>query len=295
MDNFNNIITEICEEKGIKLNIVSDGWVKILEKDNKIRYINQFYFDNNKSATARILDEKYSLYETLKFWSIPVAEHHLLYAHTPKEEVLDLFHKYNNSVVIKTNTGSRGIGVYWAKTEEELQEKMDTLFKNNYSISLSPCYDITMEYRTILLNGEAELIYGKIRPIVTGDGKTSIKDLLIKFNPHYFKDKEDLPKDILPKGKEYVYNWQFNLSRGASSTMDIPKEKKEKLKKIAKMVYDKLNIAFCSIDIIEVKGKYMVLEINSGIAINKFTYQHADGHKIAKRIYGKAIDSLFNE
>lgn len=294
MENFNDIITEACHKRGIKIDIVSDGWVKILQKDGKTRFITQFYFDNNQSATARILDEKYALYETLKYFNLPVAKHHLLYASTPKEEILKLFHEYDNSVVIKPNTGSRGKGVYWIQNEEDLFNKMNILFQNNYSISLCPCYDIDMEYRVIILNGNPELIYGKIRPIVTGDGKSTIKDLLINFNSHYFKNKS-LPNDILPKNEKYAYNWKFNLSNGAISTLDIPSDKKEKLIKIAKMVYDKLNIAFCSIDIIETKGDFMVLEINSGIAIDKFTYQHENGKEIALEVYGKAIDALFNE
>ncbi len=293
MENFNDIITEACQKRGIKIDIVSDGWVKILQKDGKTRFISQFYFDNNRCGVARILDEKYALYETLKYFNIPVAKHHLLYASTPKEDVLKLFHKYNDNVVVKPNIGSQGRGVYNAQNEEELFTKMDELFANNPSISLCPCYDIDMEYRVIILNGNPELIYGKIKPIVTGDGQKTIKELLLDFNNHYFIDK-DLPNDILPKGEKYVYNWKFNLSRGAISTLDIPESKKAKLKDIAKMVYDKLNIAFCSIDIIETKGEFMVLEINSGIAIDKFTYQHENGRKIALDVYGKAIDALFN-
>ena len=295
MDNFKNIIKEICQEKNIKLTILSDGWVKVLEKDGKTRYLNQFYFDNNSSAIAHILDDKYALYDTLNYFHLPVITHHILYQNTPFKEILNLFHKYQDNIVLKPNTGSRGNGVYHITKEDYLKEKLSLLLKSNYSLSLCPCYDIKMEYRVIALNGKPELIYGKIRPIVTGDGTKTIKELLINFNKSYFRKIKNLPNDILPKGKKYIYDWKFNLSKGAMSTLDIPEETKEILTKIVHDVYTKLPINFCSIDIIETTHEFKILEINSGTTIDKFTYQHEDGKKIALNVYGKAIDSLFND
>ena len=54
--------------------------------------------------------------------------------------------------------------------------------------SICPFYDITNEYRAIILNGNIELIYKKELPVVYGNGKESIKD----FGMYFFQKKNML-------------------------------------------------------------------------------------------------------
>lgn len=289
------VIKSICEEKNIEFNLVSKDWIMVLKKDNKVKCISGYKFGLNNHSTGIICDDKYALYDTLKLLNIPIIEHKLVYKNYDKKEILDFFNKYNNDLVIKSNSGTCGSNIYHVITKEDLFKYMDLLFLNHSSISLCPFYKIKNEYRSIILNDNIELFYGKKRPIVHGDGKKSIKELLCEFNYNYFSKIEDSNLDkILEKDKEYMYTWQHNLSRGAIPFEEIDNNLKEKIQTLAKKTASLLDLKFASIDIIELESnEILILEINSGVMIDNYAHYMKNGEKTCKEIYSKAIDSMF--
>ena len=295
MNYVQEIIKEICEEKNIEFNLVSKDWIMILKKDDKIRSISGYKFCLNNHSSGIICDDKYALYDTLKLLNIPVAEHKIVFRGYNKEEIINFFQKNNNDIVVKDNKGTCGLNVYHVTTIEELFKYLDLLLVDNSSISLCPFYKIKNEYRTIILNNDIELFYGKQRPIVYGDGKKSIKELLCEFNYNYFSKIDDKKLDaILEKNEEYIYNWQHNLSRGAIPFEETDENLKNKIQTLAKKAFNALDLKFASIDIIELESnEILILEINSGVMIDKYAQFVKNGEKICKNIYSKAIDSMF--
>ena len=139
-----------------------------------------------------------------------------------------------------------------------------------------------------------KLIYKKINPTVIGDGKSSLKELLTKFNNNYYSDK-DIPH-IIPKTNEiYTYDFHFNLSKGSIASLNIEDNIKEKISKIAIDVSTKVGIRFASIDIIETTdNELLVIEANSGVTINKAIDFIPNGYEIAKEIYKEVIIKMFD-
>lgn len=302
-----NIIQEVCLEEGISFSSLSKDWVMILEKDNKSRMLVGNKFDLNGHALGLICDDKYALYEVLKHYNIPIVEHNIVYAPSNNatfavgcnslDYLKELFLKYNKSVVLKRNRGFIGNGVYHIVDEDDLEEKYNLLCVKNDSLSLSPFMEIENEYRVIMLNGNVELIYKKELPIVVGDGKSTLRELLLDFNYEFFEDYDSDNKDIILKnGEEFVYNWQFNLSKGARASLDINEDVKKQVLELAYKVARKVDFKFVSIDIIKASdNKYYVLEINSGVTMNKCTNKIPNGYSIAKEIYRKAVLELFKD
>ena len=301
---FKEMIKEICEELNIKYTVLSKEWIIKLEKDNEVRYLTGNKFDLNGHAIGNIMDDKYAFYEILNNLNIPVCEHNIFYSKNnhqyysqgcnTKEDILNCFHKFNNDVVVKPNKGSMGIGVYHVTNKDELIDVTNNLLINNYSISICPYYHIKNEYRVIVLDNEIKLIYKKINPIVIGDGKTTLKELLIKFNSSYYTDK-DIPNIIPNKNEIYNYDFHFNLSKGSIATIDIDSNTKEKICQLALEVSKKVGIIFASIDIIETReNELLVLEANSGVTINKANNFIPNGYEIAKEIYKEAILKMFD-
>ena len=62
-DEFHNLIKEICEKHNIKYNLISNGWVMVLEKNNIKEIIVGYKFENNKHAIGKIFDDKNATYE----------------------------------------------------------------------------------------------------------------------------------------------------------------------------------------------------------------------------------------
>ncbi len=304
--NFSKIIKEICLEENIKLSYLSKDWIIALEKDQKCKIIAGYKFDLNAHGLGEVCDDKYALYELVKHFNLPVVEHHIIYAPNNNEDyaqgcnninyLKDLFKKYNESVVLKINNGTCGNGVYHITNLEDLEKYYYKLSSSHYSLSLSPFLDITNEYRVIILQNNVELLYKKELPIVYGDGKSTVKELLMNFNYHYFKGYNKPNKDlILNENEHYIDNWKFNLSGGARASLDIKETTKKEVLDIALLVSQKIGLKFGSIDIIkDQNGKYYVLEINSGVMMDNFISEIEDGYNIAKNIYKQAIKLMFN-
>ena len=303
---FKKIIEDICKENGIKYNFLSKDWVIMLEKNGKKRFISGYKFDLNSHGIGLIADDKYALYDVLKVKKIPVIEHKIVYNKTNNsdyaigcntyEYVKDYFTQNNNHIVIKPNNGTCGRNVFNVTDINEIDTILDKLFKTNYSISICPFYEIKNEYRVIMLNGEKKLLYAKYLPIVIGNGKKTIRQLLLEFNPIYFKDKlKDSKYDKILNDKEkFEYNWKFNLSQGSIAKMVENKSLEEKLIQIAKDVCNNINLRFGSIDIVEtINGKLLVLEANSGVMIDNYIKLNPNEYNLVKEIYKEAIESLF--
>lgn len=309
MKNLQRIIKQIALENDLSYEVLSCDLVIKLTKGNKIRYINGYKFGLNSHSLGLILDDKYATYELLNSLGISVCKHHILFRPTNHNSYAknynsfdycyDLFLKYNKNVILKVNNGTCGDGVYHITTKKELKKIYNHLLKYNFSISLCPYYDIKNEYRVILLNNEIKIMYGKINPVVIGNGKDKLIDLLKVFNINYFGYKTNLKKNInynkvLKKDEKFIYDFKYNLSKGSIITEDIDKETKSIISKMAKDVSKKINLGFGSIDIIKTNDdKYYVLEINSGVMIENYIKLTSDGFKKAKKVYEEAVLEMF--
>lgn len=309
MKNLQRIIKQIALENDLSYEVLSCDLIIKLTKDNKIRYINGYKFGLNSHSLGLILDDKYATYELLNSLGISVCKHHILFRpnnhnsyaknYNSFDYCYDLFLKYNKNVILKVNNGTCGDGVYHITTKKELKKIYNHLLKYNFSISLCPYYDIKNEYRVILLNNEIKIMYGKINPVVIGNGKDKLIDLLKDFNINYFGYKTNLKKNInynkvLKKDEKFIYDFKYNLSKGSIITEDIDKETKSIISKMAKDVSKKINLGFGSIDIIKTNDdKYYVLEINSGVMIENYIKLTSDGFKKAKKVYEEAVLEMF--
>ncbi len=294
MKNFLLVIKEICNELNIDYKTISKDWITILEKDEKIHYIVGYKFDLNGNGISRIMDDKYAFYELVKLYNFPIIEHNIIFKNYDKKEIETLFCKYNKEVVIKINTGTCGKDVYKINKIEELFKLLDDLLNNNFSLSLCPYVNIKNEYRVILLDDEVLLTYGKIKPVVYGDGKRSIKDLLIEFNPYFFNKIDNLPQKILKTNEFYEYSWKFNLSQGAMPFLEVDDKIKKKIIKEGLKIAKKLNLRFCSLDfVIDDNDNLLLMEANSGVMMDNFIKIIPNGRDIAKDIYRKAINKMY--
>ena len=294
MKEFNELIKKIGEELGIKVTLLSDNWLTILEKDNEIHYIQGYKFDLNNHGIGNIMDDKGLFFDLLRYKNIPIIEHNVIFKDYDKKDVLNYFNNHNREIIVKGNIGTCGNEVFKVDNENDLFKVIDNLFLKEFSVSLCPYYDIINEYRVIILNGEARIIYGKIRPLIIGDGKSTIKELAINFNDYYqnydFKDNF-----VLEKGMKYLLNYQFNLSKGAKMFLEIDSNLKEKLINLALLVTNTLDITFASVDIIyTTDNKLLVMEANSGVMMDNFIrFNKEKGYLDAYNLYKDAIKLMF--
>lgn len=237
---FHNIIENICRELDIEFNLLSKDWIITLTKNGTTKIISGYKFDLNSHALGLVFDDKYALYDVLKNLNISIIEHNIVYGVNNNNDyalscnnmnyLTKLFDKYNKKVVLKVNNGTCGVNVEYIDNLKELEEKFLKMSNKNNSLSLCPYYEIDNEFRAIVLDNEIRLIYKKEKPLIIGDGVSTIRKLLIDFNPSYFKNMDDKKFNrVLKKGESYIYDWRFNLSRGARINEEISDNDKKNI------------------------------------------------------------------
>ena len=305
---FIKLIKEICEEKSIDFSLLSRNWICQLKKNDKVAYIVNNNFDLNPEAASRIACDKCATYIVLNSFKIPAVEHEIIFNPLSRSSYVEdtgnmsivksMLDKYKR-IVIKATDGFEGKNVFLCTTMKEAEIAIQRLFEIAPNFCICPFYTIKKEYRTFYLDGNIELIYGKTKPFVIGDGTSNLYSLIKNINlpntqgvTHYLKelDLEYIPK----KGEKYELSWKYNLSDGATPSILEKGELYTKIESLAKKAGKASNVRFATIDVIDTEEKgLMILEINSGIGSTIFTEKIKDGKNIIKRIYSKAIDKMF--
>ncbi|MBR2240688.1 MAG: hypothetical protein IJ890_04865 [Clostridia bacterium] len=295
---FNKIIKEICLEKNIQYEELSDDWIIKLKKDNINKFLVGYKFDLNSQATAEICNDKYALYAVLNSEGIPVIEYNILFKNE-HHKLQKYFDKYNQNVVLKPNNGTCGNNVFHISNFKELEDEYNKLTNQCYSVDICPFYEIESEYRVIYLPNKKH-IYKKVKPIITGDGVHTVKELLIEFNKEYFSKDENLKNknistNYIPKlGEKLEYEWRFNLSKG-SKISNVSNEETQILLDLVNKIVKAIEVKFVSIDIVKLSNnQYMVMEINSGVMMENLIKLDENGKQIAKDIYMEAINMMFD-
>ena len=305
---FFKIMDEICEEKKIKQEIISYGWITKLQKENISKYIIGYQFDLNSAISYNIAGDKFATFEVLKSSDIPTIEHRMIfnpqtrtkyYQNKFLNEAKELLKQNNNKLVIKANDSCKGKDVHFCTNEEEIEKVVERLFEEkNDTLSACPYIDISYEYRAIYLCGEIVYIYKKKKPYIIGDGKKTVRELISeKFSEDMKMDicREINLNEIPQKGQEVTISWKHNLSSGAEPiVIDENDEFIQTVRKIAKRAGDALNINFASVDVVVTeKNEVLVMEINGSVCMNKFAEIIPNGYEIAKSIYSRAVDKMF--
>lgn len=262
------LLTEICHAEGIKCEFFSNDWLLKLTKNDKTRYIFGYKFGINNQAAGQIADDKFATYSILKSAQIPVVEQTIFYNsnnrmnyakfHNSPEYVAEYLHNHDDNIVIKPATGTCGQSVMHITRELQIPAAFEKVFRQSHSAVMCPFYQITHEYRLIMLDGEEKLTYMK----------------------------------SLSLGSD---GWKFNLAAGAKAMDVTDKFKKAQLVQLAQKTVSTIGLRFCSVDIIETQdGELLVMEVNSGVMIKRFLQQRPDRYTQVYNLYREAILKMFD-
>lgn len=262
---YHRILNEICQEEGIKLDWLSSDWLAVMQLDGQRRQVLGYgKFDLNSAAASMAADDKYVTFELLAQSNIPVVEYAILYEFTnhypyvegrnTMEYVAKFFEQHNQHIVVKPNIGQCGTGISQVTNMDQIPTALEEAFHQGMAVALCPFYEIEHEYRVVMLDGEARLIYQKNRH---GD-------------------------------------WRFNLSKGATVSQVNDETFLYKLIALAQAATEAMGLRFCSVDIIKTTdNQLLVIEVNSGVAIIHYLEQFPGDYAKVKAIYRDAIHAMF--
>jgi hypothetical protein len=128
---------------------------------------------------------------------------------------------------------------------------------------------------------------------VVGNGSDSLRVLIAKGQfGEEVHIKEELDLDAVPADGERVeVSWKHNLGQGSMPELVEDAALRAELSQMAQTCASVLGIAFASVDIIRDggDGRLKVLEINSGVMMEKFSAFCPEYGAIAKEIYKTAV------
>ena len=299
------IIEEICVDKGYSLSKFSDEWIlQITNKKGQNCFIFGYKFPNNNASIAKICDDKSALADVLEKGNIPRVPHiYIEFPNSPLNsddgiysKLFEMLDKYGE-LVCKTNSGSGGSNIYSVKTRKQLESVTFKIFNSSRAIAVSPKIDIQNEYRVIVEDKKALLVYRKVRPYVIGNGKSKISELMIDMNIPKSDMIESLDYSSIPMpGETVTVAWKHNLGQGSKPELIKDDKILKKLIIIALSTAKYLNLNFASIDIIcDNNNNYKILEINSGVMMENFSRSSSENYQLSKKIYTSAIESYFSQ
>jgi len=297
---FVDALRKYCAEREIAIDVKSDGWLIVMQRDDKRRCAFGYDIGLNSAVAHRIANDKAATAEVLEMAGVACVPHTLFlspemneYVAQPGswETMLRLLNANPQGIVVKPNEGTTGESVFMVKTKAALELAVSRIFASHLSLAISPLVDIQDEVRVVLLDGDPIVVYGKNRPSIVGDGQRSLLELALAATPAAQRstvlpgmiadlDKAELDF-ILPSGQRRVLNWRHNLNEGKVRDACV---------EIAIRAAKAMDIRFASIDVVEVNGAWQVLEINSGVMMEALSKAHPD---LVYAAYHSALDRLF--
>lgn len=306
------LLREICAARGIELTGFSNDWIFLLRRGGRSSYIFGYDFSLNSATTKIICKDKSATSDLLGFHGVPRIEHRIFHGpqltgYVPLEgnwhPMLSYFEASSRDVVCKPNEGSGGRGVLRARTPAELEAAVVHVFEHNRSLCLSPYERIVGgEYRVAVLRGEVQFVYRKDRPAMRGDGRRSVRELLLErlgAAGNFSTEIDGLAQAakagldymrVPAAGEEVLLNWRHNLAQGSvPKILDPHAPELRAVCDLALRAAGVIDVAVASIDIVLTAEGAKVLEINSGIMMESLARNAPEGRRIARCFYDRII------
>ncbi|MES2087730.1 MAG: cyanophycin synthetase [Patescibacteria group bacterium] len=218
-------------------------------------------------------------------------------------------------VIVKPNSGSQGMGVALVYRKSEFFRAMKIIFKKDrVAIVQRPVSG--KDYRLVVLDDRVISAYERIPLSVLGDGKSSIKKLLL-FKQKKFaassrdtKIKIDDPRileklkrqglrfqSVLAQGERIFLLDNANLSTGGDS-VDVTANVHPEFRKIAIQLTKDMGLRLCGVDLMiegditQAPARYFVLEINAAPGLDHYAKSGKVQEKIVEDLYLEVLKSM---
>ncbi|NOR60926.1 MAG: hypothetical protein GQ535_00335 [Rhodobacteraceae bacterium] len=299
---FVGCLKQYCRTNDVDLKSYSHDWIFHLSKGGHDHIIIGYDLGVNSSSSAQVCSDKAATFSVLDGSRITCVPHHLFLEPWKMQfvekdgnwgEIISLHDFYGGRTVIKQNDGTGGRSVFLIENRNELEAAVLDIFSKENSVALSPFLEIDHEIRFYVSQGQVVLCYEKLRPFVIGDGTSSVFDLAelssIDLKSSNFEEIEW--NHVPSKDEKYLLNWRHNLGGGAGLKRlksDIFPEACD----LALNAFRTLGLKLASVDVVFANGNWLVLEVNTGIMIEKAYQIGAISRVEAQEIYDEMLSHL---
>ena len=292
-----------CEEHGITMKCLPGDWVFILNGRSRQHVVMGYDLGLNSSVAAKVCFEKVATFNVLDACGIPAVPHYLFLAPSKRTymwnfgqgnwvEMLRLHQSFGEKTVVKQNDGTGGHNVFFADNHDDLEAAVSIIFAESGNVALSQFLPIKREVRFIVHDGDVLLCYEYVRPNVLGDGSSSVRELIIK-DKRYVDLNIDLPIDlatVLDNGVIFNLGWKHKMVGASIQTIDL--NEVPEARSIALDAFKSLGLRFASVDVVFSHRRWEVLEVHSGVMLERECRTGSIPKDHIFSIYSAALDSV---
>lgn len=311
-----SLLREICSARGISLTSFCGDWIFDFRRGPARAQLFGYDFSLNTATARAICKDKAATSAMLAHAGVPHIPHWLF--HTPEmaayvphtgnwNSLLNLLAAHPGGLVCKPNEGTGGNHVRHVKTTLQLEAAVSEIFAVTRALCVSPFVSFDAEYRVAILRADVEFIYQKRRPVLTGDGRQTVRALLLARlagNPWTKSEFEALSDslaaglrldDIPPAGALVPLHWKHNLGHGsAPELLPLDAPAAPPLIDLARRAADAVDVAVASVDIAATAGGPRIMEINSGIMMESLVAALPEGRTLARHFYDRILCAALN-
>jgi D-alanine-D-alanine ligase-like ATP-grasp enzyme len=320
------ILAELASEMDIELHVDPRyGYVGQLRLPNgTTRYFRSTVFDlNGAGATEVAKDKDYASFFLSKLgYPVPTGDsfhterwYKAIGSDRTPERGWEYAQTLGLPVIVKPNSKSQGAGVALVHTKEEFFEAVEHA-SHHERVFLVQKPVVGKDYRIVVLDGEVISAYERIPLTVTGDGTSTILQLLREKQKVFEETKRDTiinPNDpriismlrrknysltsILEAGTSVILLPNANLSTGGDA-IDVTPEIHRDWKELAAKIAHDMNLRYIGIDIMtevplsERPAKYTVIEVNAAPGLDNYAAIGEKQNEVVRELYRKVLLAL---
>jgi D-alanine-D-alanine ligase-like ATP-grasp enzyme len=245
------------------------------------------WYPQNNATAATLAFDKYFANRILERAGAPTlgGEYFFLHdrhrAHRPagheRDDALEYFGRLGRAAFVKPLQGSRGDFAQVVHGDASLLRYIGGVSQYYDAILLQPIVS-GIEFRVFVLDDEIVYSARKYPPFVSGDGISSIRDLLNTHNatlrtrglsPVAADDSDTSFDKVLPKGDRFDIPGRMNLSAGGTMVLEAPKS--QAALALARKAAHALGLRVAAVDIFaDIEGDteaMRVIEVNANPSI----------------------------
>ncbi|MBP9868982.1 cyanophycin synthetase [Patescibacteria group bacterium] len=324
------LVTEILERVARKMGIevhVEPRWGyvgQIVLPDGRKRYFRNTSLDINGLGSTEIARDKDYAQYFLKRMGYPVIPGETFYvdqwcraigSRRGSQAAYRYAKRIGFPVMVKPNSKSQGAGIRKAYTKQELFRAIRAIEKNE-KVYLVQRFMTGHDYRIVVLDGAVISAYERFPLSVTGDGRSTIFQLLKK-KQELFKRldrdtviKKDDPRileelrrqgytkrSVLVKGYRVMLMPNANLSTGGDA-IDVTDHVHPKWKTYAKRLARDMNLRYIGIDVMTQEpldvapSNHVIIEVNAAPGLDNYATMGRKQQRIVEDLYGKVLLAL---
>jgi len=309
------LLESFCAAKGLHLTTGdAHGHAGFVENTaGKRWFFKGARFDLNAYGAAEIASDKAYTCRFLKEAGICVPASHFVPADQirngkrPPDDVLDFAENVEFPLYVKPNEGREGLGIMRVDTYHTLQNALHILATRHRAMLVQEEIRGT-DMRVLVLDDEVLCAFERHAPVVTGDGVSSLAELVDahgSINPgdgriDFELSQQTLMLESVPEaGRKVTLLPVSNLSSGGTAKI-VTATLAPELHSLARQVTRSLGLRYAGVDLIvpfeqRPDTTAVVLEVNAAPGLANLYRQGWEETAAVRQVYEKVFDAAFQD